>query len=231
MRNLALFMLALSVLAVASPADAQVRRVNRGNWYRNPGINGFNNGYGSYGGYSSTPVEGARRGMADMIRASGEAAEAGTRAMNNYEEARTKYIDNKMKFTETYWARKRLGEAELKKDHDRKRKGREAYLATKGSGFPPRLSPAELDPSTGTIYWPQALMGDRYAELRKELDEVFQLGFHTGSLRQYDSQISQISRSMRSELKKHIRDMATNEYIASRKFLDSLAYEGRYPIG
>ena len=36
---------------------------------------------------------------------------------------------------------------------------------------------------------------------------------------------------MRSELKKHIRDMQTNEYIASRKFLDSLAFEGRYPIG
>ena len=77
-------------------------------------------------------------------------------------------------------------------------------------------------------------MGDRYAELRKQLDELFQLGFHTRSLRQYDSQISQISRSMRSELKKHIRNMPTNEYIASRKFLDSLAYlayEGRYPIG
>ncbi len=228
MRNLALLLSAFSFLAVASPADAQFRRRN---WYRNPGIVGFNSGYGSYGGYSSTPVEGARRGMADVIRARGEAAEAGTRAMNNYEEARSKYIDNKMKFTETYWARKRLGEAELKKDHDRKRAGRDAYRATKGSGFPPRLSPAELDPSTGKIYWPQALMGDRYAELRKELDELFQLGFHTGSLRQYDSQINQISRSMRTELQKHIRNMPTNEYIASRKFLDSLAYEGRYPIG
>ena len=228
MRNLVLFLLALSCLAVASPADAQVRR---GNWYRNPRIYGLNNGYGSFGGYSSTPVEGARRGMADVIRSRGEAAESTTRAMNNYEEARTKYIDNKMKFTETYWTRKRLGEAELRKDYARKREGRDAYLATKGSGFPPRLSPAELDPSTGKVYWPQALMGDEYAELRQELDELFQLGFHTGSLRQYNSQINQKSRSMRDKLKKHIRNMPTNDYIASRKFLDSLGYEGRYPIG
>jgi hypothetical protein len=214
----------LLLFAIDSTAEAQyIRRP----WYRSPVRFGYGYGYGRFGGFTSNPVEGARYGLADVIRARGEAAESTTRAMSNYEDARSKYIDNQKKWTETYWERKRLGQAELKKDHDRKRAARERYLAQKGSGAPPRLSPTELDPSTGKIYWPETLMGNEYAAARQALDELFVLGAHTGSLRQYSADIAEQSRVMQDELKKHIRDMPANDYIAARNFLESLGYEGR----
>ena len=225
MRNCALIILALLFIAVDSSAEAQYR--GRG-WYR--GGVGYGS-YGGYGGYASNPVEGARYGLADVIRASGEAAESTTRAMGNYEDARSKYIDNKMKWTETYWQRKRLGESERRKDYDAKRKSRDAYLAKKGSGYPPRLTTSELDPSTGKIYWPQALLDDAYSEYREQLDEIFVLGAHTGSLSQHGQQIHELSRAMQDELKKHIRSLQANDYIHARKFLESLAFEPRHPAG
>lgn len=227
MRRVPLLALAVLIVTASSSADAQLRT----GWYRSPyRYAGLPYPYGRYGyGFTSNPVEGARYGMAEVIRARGQAYEAAARGMVSYEEARSKYLDNRKKWTETYWAMKRKGQAERRKDFEQKRRRQEAYLATKGSSYPPRLSPSELDPSTGKVYWPAALSGATYAELRRELDELFVLRAYTGSSDRYNAQIHEKARAMQSLLKEQIRSMPTSEYIAARNFLESLAFEGRYP--
>jgi hypothetical protein len=38
-------------------------------------------------------------------------------------------------------------------------------------------------------------------------------------------------KNLQDELRKHIRDLGTQEYMDARKFLDRLSLEGRFPTG
>lgn len=164
------FGLAMIVVGLGTdPASAQVR------WYRP-----YGNGGDYYaGGYS--PVEGAQRGMADVIRARGEAAESYSHAAINREIARSKYLDNKLKWTDIYWKRKRLAEAELAKDYDKMRARRDTYLAATRGRPPEVLAPSQLDIRSGEIEWPVAFQGPAYAELRKQIEEEVQIQVNTGT--------------------------------------------------
>lgn len=201
-------------------------------WYRNPGRvvvpYGWGWGYGGYyggnypgyyGGYS--PVEGAQRGYADIIRSRGMAAEDYSKALINREQARSKYLDNKQKWTEVYWQRKRLGEAELAKDHAEDRERRQKWLAANRGRKPETLPASQYDPSTGSIDWPEALQTPIYADHRNKIEEELELQAST-SATSNASEIRNQARQMQEILKGQIREMSPNEYIASRKFLDRL---------
>ncbi len=193
-------------------------------WYRSGSNNGgWGPGWG--GGYrASTPIEGALRGQADVIRAGGEAAESYTNAAINYEEARSRYYDNKLKWAEVYWQRRRLNEAERQVDYDKQRSRRDAWRANQSRSVA-RLNPSQLDPSTGKIYWPTALQGAEYYSYRKKIDELFLMKAQTQSYPGLSNEINQTTLAMKDELKKHIKDMPANEYIAARKFIEGLGTE------
>lgn len=184
--------------------------------------------YPPYGYRASTPVEGARRGMADVIRAGGEASESYSRASINSQEARRRWIENEYEFTKMYWDRKRLGQAERLADFERDRARRQAYRDSRtGTGSPPALDPTELDPVTGEIAWPDALLQDKYATQRDQLNELLSLKTSAANTPGLSRKIYESCREMQTALLDEIRDMPAHEYIAARKFLDSLAMEGR----
>lgn len=215
-----------TIAACCSTCDAQRRR-----WYR-PGVAAA--GYGVYGGwgggFSSTALEGAQRGMADVIRAEGEANESDARAAIDYEEARSRYMDNKNKWTETYLQRKRMGEVDRKRRHSEIRESRERYLTHKRSQEPARLSTSQLDPATGEIQWPEILMGDDFTKYRVQLDEYFRLRTHTSASADLTGDIHSTARKMQKILKKYVRELSAHDYIAARKFLDRLIREGHAQI-
>ena len=62
-------------------------------------------GPGSYH-HASTAAEGAARGMADVVRSAGAANLMNSEAAINIEDARSKYIDNRMQATNTYFQMK-----------------------------------------------------------------------------------------------------------------------------
>lgn len=239
MRRTGIILLISAILGVVRVAEAQPRSVVTPRWYRAragyvavPHVSyhpvwGWRFPYG----FSSTPVEAARRGLADVIRARGEAYERTTRGLANYEEARSTYIENRRKWQQAYRQRQQEAEAERRRKFREKREAWEKYRETKGSSYPPRLSPDELDPTTGKIYWPDALQTENYAELRRELQELLLLRAQAGSSRAYASEIHEKARAMLRKLKDHVREMPAPEYIAARNFLESLAWEGRYPAG
>jgi hypothetical protein len=187
--------------------------------------------YGAYGNFSSTAMEGAQRGMADMLRARGQAEESRAKAMIDYEEARSKYIDNKAKWTKTKLERQRMAQAARQEHYAKKRATREKYLAAKRTSTTTRLSPSQLDPTSGKVYWPDALKDDKYAGQRNELDELFVLRAHIGTTPDLSSRVHETARKMQSKLKGDIRKIPAHEYIAARKFLDGLAREARTPTG
>ena len=89
---------------------------------------------------------------------------------------------------------------------------------------------SQLDPVTGEIYWPTQLDGDDYALLRKQLDGMFaqraQSKGRIGSDR-YES-IQTATNELLALLMSHITDMAANDYIAAKKFVESLAFEASF---
>lgn len=192
-------------------------------WYRPPVYP-----YGPYPNYGSayygggySPVEGAQRGFADVIRSSGEAAESFSRARINNEEARSRYLDNKLKWTEVYWQRKRLGEAELAKDHAKDRERRDNWLEYKRRRQPDTLTTSQFDPQTGQIEWPAVLQGELFAEYRERIETELQQQATSGA-DSNSANVRNLARQMQGLLKDQIHDLPANDYIAARNFLDRL---------
>jgi hypothetical protein len=205
----------LSVIAFGLATGSATAQVP---WYRPGVVVPYGYGYGAYaGGYSPY----SQQGMADIIRSSGQAAENLSRARINNEEARSKYLDNKLKWTEIYWQRKRLGEAELAKDYAKDRARREQWQEATRGRKPETLSPSQFDAQTGGLEWPDALQGPIYADYRKRIEAELELQATTGTNANAGT-IRNIAREMQNVLKNHIREMSSNEYIAARKFLDRL---------
>ncbi len=207
-----------------------VRRTN--SWYRQP-RRGVSGGYGNYPqyGYSSTRVEGARRGMADVVRARGESAESLSRARMNREDTRTKWIDNQIKWSKAYQEKKAIGRAERDRRQAEERVKRDNWKANRESHLPPRLNPSQLDPQTGKITWPATLLGKEYDKQRSALEELFVIRAHTSASGDMAQKAHTAAREMQNVLKANIRDILPAQYIAARTFLDSLGREAQFPIG
>lgn len=235
---------AIALALIHTPAPAQRVRYLRGRWY----LRGVPNyyyyyGYPRYGvvwnpfgyypygyGYGGTTLAGdVRRGMAQMIRARGLAAENYSRAMVNYQQARSRYIENQKKWLQAYYQRRELGEAHRRAENERRRASRDRYLAALSKQQPERMSPSQLDPNTGKIDWPSALRSSDFDDLRGEIDRLFYVRSHTDTTAGIAVQVREKTRAMHAILKGKIRDLPTDDYIAARTFLALLATEARFP--
>lgn len=219
----------LDLTNLATAAD--VRTSGGARWYVAPGAGYRRYGYGGYGYGGGTAAGNYAQGMASVISATGEATEAVSRASINNEEARSAYIDNQKKWTETYFEKKRINEQFRDAEYAKDRQARDKYLAERTSGIPPRLTPSQLDPATGHIVWPNALRAEAFAPQRKQIEELVLLRNITSTTTDVAAQLHTAARAMQADLKGRIGTMSPNEYIPARKFLDSLAYEGNYPSG
>ena len=203
-------LLGLAVIVLGLSADSAMAQVP---WYRPPGYvqhgpYGFTYtppayGLGFYGGGYS-PVEGYQRGLADVIRARGQAAENISRARINNEEAREQYIENKLRWTETYLERKRIGEAERARQHAEDRERRQSYLASRRDSAPETLPPSMFDPESGAIQWPEPLQAEIYAEYRRQIEQELEIQATSGTMAN-SNKVRNLARQMQSLLKEKFR--------------------------
>ncbi len=190
-------------------------------------------GYGGYGGYygGGTVAEGYGRGMADVIRAQGESNKANAEAQLTREEARARYIDNNKKAADTYWAMKDQYRQEQAAERQRKKeradKNRKKLEYSQAQSQMRGLGPDDFDPVTGKIQWPEVLQQEAYAKYRTELEGLFEQRTLTGRSAANGESIQSAAAAMRNELKQHIAKIPSMDYIAARKFLEGLAYEGQ----
>jgi len=144
-------------------------------------------------------------------------------------EAQRNNIQNRDQWTNTYFEMR-----------DINRKAREAARSPRPSmeslvryaqaGKPKRMSPSELDSVAGTISWPILLQTDQYAAYRSELESLFAKRAYDGVVGTNDYlQIDKTTKAMLAELKKQVREVPQMDYIAARRFVESLAYEARVP--
>lgn len=214
---------AVMLIGLSLTAQAQAQR-----WF-NPGNIGLATAYGGWpyagavGGVASAP-EGYLMGMSQVIRAQGEYNEQTSRAYMNYEDARSKYLENKRQWTAIYFAMREENESRRAERLRRAAYSAEVLTAAARSGIPKPLSSESFNPVTGQLTWPDALQDDLFREYRERIDHLMTIRTLTSGGRDTGLAIYEESQEMILVLKSHIHELPANEYIAARKFLDSLAY-------
>ena len=188
---------------------------------------GFNRG-----GYASTAGQAAAYGMSEMARARGAENLQNSEAAKNWQEAKTLDIQNRARWTETYFDMR---------EENRDRRAEEAgprvtqdqAIRMARMAAPPRLGSTQLDPVTGHIAYPLILTDDSYAAYRDRLDSLFAHRAETGGSIQFSDYqaIQQTVSKFVDALKQRVKDYPAGDYGRARTFLDSLAHEASMPAG
>jgi hypothetical protein len=215
--------LSLSLLVLTAVVAGATSIPAAGQW----GGFGYNRG-----GYASTAAQAAEYGMSEMMRAQGYLNMQNSEAAKNWEEVKTLDIQNRMRWTETYFEMRktnrdaRAAEARPTITHD------QAIRMAK-MGAPPRLVSTQLDPVTGHIEYPMVLQDDIFTPYRQELDALFAKRASSGGSMSFNEfQAIQTTVSDFSDaLKEHVGKYPAGEYGRARTFLDSLKHEASMPAG
>ena len=93
------------------------------------------------------------------------------------------------------------------------------------AGVPSGLTPSQIDPVSGKLYWPSALAGPRFSPQRSVVDECTAKWIKYGGLDYADqTQVRENIDTMFDSLKSQIASIPPQDYMTCRKFLQSLLY-------
>jgi len=180
-------------------------------------------GYGGYGGVGSDPYAAEYTGMANLVRAQGAYNADTAKAMISYEQARSQYMENQRNFMSAHLSRLRLAKAEETKSHEDSVASQAKFDQYTASQRPHPLSQSQIDPSTGSIKWPELLTAKSFEIPRQALEKMFEIKAKNGSSPELAKQISQAAGDMKDLLRAQILTVPLTDYSESRRFLDSLA--------
>jgi hypothetical protein len=187
----------------------------------NPWYSPYGYGYG-YGFGGGTAQGNALMGMSTVIRSAGEYNYMTSAAGVNYEEARSKYLDNRAKWTQQYFQNREWRSAIDAQKKEEARQSREAQYE-RAKSTPPRPEwPVGLDPVTGHISWPETLLASEFEKPRKQLDELFELRAKTSQAAGTSLQIHAVTGELSKALRSRVEKIPANEYMSARKFIDEL---------
>jgi len=193
---------------------------------------GYGGGGWGMGGWASTAQQGADMGMAAVVRAQGYANLKNSEAAKNWEEAKTMEMQNRLRWSETYFEMRRVNRearaAEAGPPITQEQAIRLAKMAA-----PARLTSTQLDPVTGHIEYPMILTSDIYEQYRTQLDSLFSRRAASGGSLTYDDfkAIQDTVSQFINTLQDHVSEYAAGDFGRARTFLDSLAHEARMPAG
>ena len=176
-----------------------------------------------YSYHSSTAEEGIQRGFADVVRSQGMANLYNAQAATQAQQARSTYLDNEYKATQTYFEMRRYN-TEARRSERSPPLSTEQYVRLAREQAPDRLTNTQLDPLTGSISWPVPLLGPEYEVFRKRLEKL--LVDRTNGYATY-VEIQQACQDFTERLRADIMKFSANDYVIAKKFLDSVAYAAR----
>jgi hypothetical protein len=150
-------------------------------------------------------------------------------AAKNYEEARSRMLDNRLKATATWFDIRRLN---VLNRYSGEGPTDEQLFRINQARLPARLTPAQLDPVTGRIEWPVMLAQDQFAAERGLVEEAFATRAVEGGFATSDQylQLRQALEQMKGLLNQQIEEAPSADYLAARSFLDSLDYEAQVAV-
>jgi hypothetical protein len=199
---------------------------------------------GVYSRYQRSVLEGYLSGQAEIIRAFSEcisaratmikaqadAQAALAKAAQTVEQTRGIALDNDLKRTKTYFEKRVLNE-NYQAQTAAPPPTQEDLIRYSRAGVPERPTAYQLEPTRGTIYWPEVFRQEDFLEHRIRMDALFSQrnAEPAGIGGTVYHQTQKVVAEMRDLLRDHLDILTPMEYTAARKFLDSLAYESQFP--
>ena len=156
------------------------------------------------------------------------------RGLEHRENAREHYLRNRPLAVQTYFERRHINEQNRASARPSPVTMEQAASHARAAA-PKRLGVYEIDTATGTLYRPDTLQDERFAELRDQLSSLFATRAKTGAGlgTQTHRQIAETTQKLQTALRQATFKETTNplnssEFVPAKKFLDSLAYEARF---
>lgn len=190
---------------------------------------GWYGGWGGWGGYhSSTIAEGYLRGMGDLVQSWGQYNLMTSQGMVFGEQARQLALQNDSLAVETYFHNRRVNTEARRAEAGPKLTAVQIERINQNR-TPARLTAAQLG-HDGAIGWPAVLEQPKYDELRSKLSELFanRVSGETSASVSFYRQVQTVTQSLKSLLRDEMSNLSSGDYLAARRFLDSLAHEARY---
>jgi hypothetical protein len=177
-----------------------------------------------YSHHSSTVEEGAARGLADIVRSAGAANLMHSEAAKNYEDARSKYFDNRLKLTQTYFDNKQLN-ADYRESLRGQRPTAEQLFRVAKTRAPEPLSPSELDPYSGEIRWPTLLLEAEFTDHRVLVEDLVRRRLADPAALTMDERAALRASlgSLAALMQERIALYPQEDYASAKGFLQSLA--------
>jgi len=202
-----------SVLLFANVAEAQVA------------VSPVTFGVGDYGGWGGvgTAESSAAHGYADYIRSEGYYNLATAQGRVYAEQARAQFLQNRSAAFQGYWAGKEQRSAIDAQKRERSRHSQEALdIAGRSNPLQP-LGAEFLNPQTGKVVWPKALLDNKYTVKRTEIEELLELQVKTNGGSSSHTRIQAATSELATLLKSNVTRTPATDYMKARKFLDRLA--------
>jgi len=179
--------------------------------------------------HASTAAESFARGHAAAVASHGYYHLMTAQARVVHAEAASREIDNREQAIDSYFAMREKNRQERAAAR-RPRPTTEQLERIAAAGRPDRLSPGDLNAVTGQITWPRLLQEEEFGAPRAALENVFAQRAVSGPLHaDAVGTARQATDRMMAQLKTRVRDANQQDYIAARRFLESLAYEVQRP--
>lgn len=163
------------------------------------------------------------------ITATANANATNAKTLVTLQEVRSAVLDNNLKVTKTFYDKRAL-HAGYQGLNVKKRPTQEDVIRYSKISAPKRPTNFQLTAMQGTIHWPETLLDEDFFHCRARLDSLFAQRSATSPATSgnISRQIQTTVTQMRGQLRAKIRDMSPTEYLAARRFVDSLAYEAGF---
>ena len=190
-------------------------------------------GFGYIGGYhhASTYEEGVLRGLADLQRSGSESNYWHSLAENHWQDAYSKYLQNREAKTETYFRLQSINRAAREATRPQ-RLTTEQYAVLAKKQAPDRLGNHQYDRTLGRLNWPAVLNNDLFTAEREVLDAAFaaRTPGDAGVSSSFSSGVRQLTKNMQDKLQANVHSLNQMEYLAAKKFLAGVAIEAQQPV-
>jgi hypothetical protein len=168
--------------------------------------------------------------QAGWITAVANANATNAKTLETLQQVRGLALDNNLKVAKVFYDKRKLCE-DYQKLNPRQRPTQESMSRYSQASVPKRPAQFELASTPGRIYWPDMLLDEEFSDGRIQLESLFAQRKAGASApgSSISGEVQTVAAQMREQLQAKIRQMSPEQYLAARRFLESLAYEARFP--
>jgi len=166
-----------------------------------------------------------RKAMADLVsaharvvQAQGQANLSNAQARQSLENARTEALAGRVKAVKGFYEKRKLYETH-----------QEITAGPMKPNAPPAPAGASassaVDPASGTVHWPSALLHSDLLAERIEVEELLAERRRNGT--RVSAEVRNAAERMKRHLRARIREIPPTQYSGAKRFLDALALEAQ----